>query len=209
MSKRYLAVAALAAATLLAAPLTANAAAAGQASAASAAAGLASAAPAQPLKLRGGLTLYLPIQWKVYRVSPDWIRVVTGKCAKPEAGYGTPECDSFWVLGPKAIKQGDELFRPYTAKEPFYPATDVQLCPHNRKWGQVVGAAKVKGLRQVGPGHKAAYREWKATCVSYSGGGVKSRYVQREWYLPKTRILVVDQWNTPGLADALRYADWN
>jgi hypothetical protein len=191
MSKRYLAAAALAGATLLAAPLPAN------------------AAPAQPLELRGGLTLYLPIQWKVYRVSPDWIRVVTGKCAKPKTGYGTPECDSFWVLGPKAIKEGDELFRPYTGKEPFYPATDVQLCPHNRKWGQVVGTVGAKGLRQVGPGHKAAYSEWKATCVSYSGGQVKSRYVQREWYLPKTKILIVDQWNTPGLADALKHADWN
>ncbi|WP_345580534.1 hypothetical protein [Nonomuraea rosea] len=200
MSKRYLAVAALAAATLLAAPLPANAAGATT---------LTSAAPAQPLKLRGGLTLYLPIRWKVYRVGSDWIRVVTGKCAKPEKGYGTPECDSFWVLGPKAIKQGNELFRPYDGEEPFYPATDVQLCPHNRKWGQVVGAARSKGLRQVGPGHKAAYREWKATCVSYSGGGVKSRYVQREWYLPTTKILVVDQWNTPGLADALKHADWN
>ncbi|MFG1707565.1 hypothetical protein ACFLIM_30615 [Nonomuraea sp. M3C6] len=191
MPKRYLAVAAVAAATLLAAPLPAN------------------AAPAQPLKLRGGLTLYIPIKWKVYRLSSDWIRVVTGKCAKPKGGYGTPECDSFWVLGPKAIKEGNELFQPYTGKKPFYPATDVQLCPHNHKWGQVVGSARAKGLRQVGPGHKAAYSEWKARCISYSGGQTKSRYVQREWYLPKTKILVVDVWNTPGLADALKHADWN
>ncbi|MFI7642227.1 hypothetical protein [Nonomuraea sp. NPDC049400] len=191
MFKRYLAAAAVAAATLLAVPSPA------------------SAAPAQPLKLRGGLTIYLPIEWKVYRVDPDWTRVVTGKCRNPKSGYGTPECDSFWVLGPKAIKQGDELFRPYTGAEPFYPATDVQLCPHNRKWGQTPGGAEVKGLRQMGPGHKAAYREWAFRCVSYSNGKVKSRYVQREWFLPKTKILVVDQWNTPGLAAALKNADWS
>ncbi|MBF8189003.1 hypothetical protein ITP53_25365 [Nonomuraea sp. K274] len=190
MAKHYLAVAVVAAATLLAAPLPVN------------------AAPAQPLKLRGGLTLYLPIKWQVHRVSPDWIRVVTGKCAAPGGGFGTPGCDSFWVLGPKAIKEGNELFRPYTGKRPFYPATDVQRCPTNAKWGQRLGTARVTGLRQVGPGHKAAYREWKATCVSYSSGEVKSRYTQREWYLPTTRILVVDQWNTPGLADALENADW-
>ncbi|WP_113704862.1 hypothetical protein [Nonomuraea lactucae] len=173
----------------------------------------ASAAPApaasatRPLHLRNGLKLNLPSSWKVYGKG-DWIRVVTGACAAPKAGYGEPECDSFWVLGPKAIKVGAELFNPYTAKKPFYPATDVQLCPHNREWGQVVGGAAVKGLRQVGPGHRAHYREWKATCVSYENGRVKSRYVQREWYLPKTRVLVVDQWNTPGLAGVLRRAVW-
>ncbi|MFI7705974.1 hypothetical protein [Nonomuraea sp. NPDC049480] len=192
MYKRYLAVASVAAATVLSVSLPASA-----------------AAPAQPLKLRGGLTLYLPIEWKVYRVGTDWIRVVTGKCGKPTQGFGAPdECDSFWVLGPKAIKHGNELFSPYTGAEPFYPATDVQLCPHNRKWGQAMGPAKVKGLRQVGPGHKAAYREWNFRCVSYTNGKVKSRYVQREWYLPKTKVLVVDQWNTPGLSVALKYADW-
>ncbi|TDD47996.1 hypothetical protein E1286_16285 [Nonomuraea terrae] len=190
MSKRFLAVAATAAAAVLAVPAAAH------------------AAPAQPLKLRGGLTLYLPIEWEVHRVNPDWTKVVTGKCANPSGEYGTPGCDSFWILGPKAIKAGNELFRPYNGAKPFYPATDVQRCPHNGKWGQVLGEARAKGLRQVGPGHRAAYREWKATCVSYTDGAVKSRYVQREWYLPRTRVLVVDQWNTPGLADALRNADW-
>ncbi|MFC5833913.1 hypothetical protein [Nonomuraea insulae] len=190
MFKRRLAVAGVAAATLVSLSLPA------------------AAAPAQPLKLRG-MTLHLPSKWKVYRVSPDWTRVVTGKCAHPKGGYGTPGCDSFWVLGPKAIKQGQEIFNPYTGSNPFYPATDVQQCPANGKWGQSVDKIKFKGLRQVGPGHKAAYREWKFTCASYSAGGVKSRYIQREWFLPKTRILVVDQWNTPGLSDVLKRADWS
>ncbi|SEK23905.1 hypothetical protein [Nonomuraea pusilla] len=194
MSKRFLAVAAVAAAALV-----------GMSTAASVPA---SAAPAQQLKLRNGLTLYIPIQWVVHGGGTDWVRVVTGKCAHPEDGYGGSECDSFWILGPKAIKVGNEAFSPYTGEKPYYPATDVQMCPFNHKWGEVIGPKGTRGLRQVGPGHKAAYREWKSTCVSYSNGAVKARFTQREWYLPKSKILVVDQWNTPGLPDTLKYADW-
>ncbi|TDE56006.1 hypothetical protein E1295_12190 [Nonomuraea mesophila] len=191
MSKRHLAVAAAVAATVLAAPLPA------------------AADSTRPLKLRGGLTLLLPAAWKVHRVKPGWTRVVTGKCAAPKAGYGTPGCDSFWILGPKAIRQGDELFRPYTGASAFYPATDVQRCPRNSKWGQTLGAARKKGLRQVGPGHRAAYREWAAACVSYANGRVRSRFVQREWFLPTTKVLVVDQWSTPGLSGVLQRARWS
>ncbi|MER6946601.1 hypothetical protein ABT294_21470 [Nonomuraea sp. NPDC000554] len=190
MSKTSFAVAAVAAAAVLLTPAAA------------------SATATRPLELRNGLTLHLPNGWKTYGKG-DWIRVVTGTCAKPQQGYGEPECDSFWVLGPKAIKVGDELFRSYNGTRPFYPATDVQLCPHNRTWGQVPGTTGVKGLRQVGPGHKASYREWKATCVSLTGGKVKSRYTQREWYLPTSKVLVVDQWNTPGLPDVLKNASWS
>lgn len=170
---------------------------------------IASAASAsEPLVLRKGLTLYIPGKWRVQGDGTDWVHVITGKCGKPKGGYNTPECRGFWVLGPKAIKQGDELFNPYTGKRPFYPATDVQQCPANHKWGQVPGKLADSGLRAVGPGHKAAYRKWNATCVSYTDGKVKSRYTQREWYLPKTKVLIVDQWNTPELDFVLKNALW-
>lgn len=191
MSKHALAVAAVAVAAVLVTPLSASA----------------SATTAQPLKLRGGLTLYIPIEWRVYRKGADWVQVVTGKCARP-GGWGTPECDAFYVFGPGAIKHGAEWFRPYTGKQPFYTATDVQPCPFNHKWGEIVGPKVTRGYRQVGEGHKAAYNAWKSTCVSYSDSSVKGRFTQREWYLPKSKILVVDQWNTPGLADTLKNADW-
>ncbi|MDR8414548.1 hypothetical protein MTP10_38210 [Nonomuraea sp. 3-1Str] len=194
MPKTALAAAGLAAAVTLLIPATATA---------SASAG----GSGTPLRLRDGLTLSLPGGWKVYGKG-DWIRVVTGSCPKPGSGYAGSECDSFWILGPKAIELGGEVFEPYTAERPFYPATDVQPCPHDRRWGERLGAARVKGLRQVGPGHKAYYREWKATCVTYDGAEVRSRWIQREWYLPRTKVLVVDQWNTPGLAGVLKRATW-
>ncbi|NUW38395.1 hypothetical protein HTZ77_44425 [Nonomuraea sp. SMC257] len=189
MFTRYLAAATVAAATLLAVSSPAN------------------AAPAQQLKLRNGLTLYIPIEWRVYGMGTDAVQVVTGKCRKPQ-GWGSSECDAFYVFGPSYIKRGAEGFGAYTGKRPFYTASDVQPCPANHRWGEIVGTGVKRGLRQVGPGHKAAYNEWASKCVSYANGATKSRFTQREWYLPKSRILVVDQWNTPGLADTLKHADW-
>ncbi|UBU12814.1 hypothetical protein [Nonomuraea gerenzanensis] len=192
MHKRYLAVVAatgVAAATLLSSSLPA-----------------AATAPAQPLTFRG-MTLYVPIQWVVHRFGGDVVQVVTGKCGKPQ-GWSTPECDAFYLLGPSYIKIGAEGFGPYTGKRPFYPSSDAQPCPFNDKWGEVIGPKVSRGLRQVGPGHKAAYNSWQATCVSYSSGKVHKRFTQREWYLPKSKILVVDQWSTPGLTDTLKHADW-
>ncbi|MED7929352.1 hypothetical protein SMD20_34270 [Nonomuraea sp. LP-02] len=189
MIKRYLAVAATAGVTLTAGALPAH------------------AAPAQELRLRAGLTLYIPIQWVVHRFGPDNVQVVTGKCGKAR-GWRTAECDSFYILGPSFIKRGAEGFGPYTGKDPYYTASDVQPCPFNEKWGETIGPKGSRGLRQVGPGHKATYNAWKSTCASYSGTQIKARFTQREWYLPKSKILVVDQWNTPGLADTLKHADW-
>ncbi|MGR6914038.1 hypothetical protein ACU635_07295 [[Actinomadura] parvosata] len=164
------------------------------------------AAPAQRLTFRG-MTLYVPIQWKVHRFGSDAVQVVTGTCGRA-MGWSTPECDSFYLLGPKYIKIGAEGWGPYTGERPFYTASDVQPCPFDDKWGEVIGPKVSRGLRQVGPGHKAAYNAWQAKCVSYSGSRTYKRFTQREWYLPKTKLLVVDQWNTPGLADTLKHADW-
>ncbi|WP_336216559.1 hypothetical protein [Nonomuraea sp. LPB2021202275-12-8] len=193
MPKRYLAVVAAAATAVLLTPLSA-----------------AAAAPPQPLKLRNGLTLYLPIQWRVHGGGTDWIHVVTGKCAEPKGGFFMPDCRGFWILGPKAIKLGAEGFGPYNASRGgYYPASDVQLCPVNGKLQRGEQLKHSKGLRQFGPGHKAVYHEFQTRCRTLSGKSTKVRFTTREWYLPQTKILVVDNWKTRGLPTALRHADWS
>lgn len=193
MLKRSLAVTAVAASALLLVPAAA-----------------ANAAPAQQLKLRGGLTLYVPIKWKVYGGGTDYVHVVTGKCAHPGGGFFTPDCKGFWIFGPKAIKTGAEGFGPYNAQRGgYYPASDVQRCPADGRLlrGERIGR-HVKGLRQVGPGHKAHYHEFTTRCRTHSGKSTRTRFTTREWYLPATKVLVVDEWKTPGLTDTLRNADW-
>jgi hypothetical protein len=164
------------------------------------------------LHLRKGLTVRIPASWKVYEVNKDWLRVVTGTCARPGksgGGFREPECRSFWVMGPKAIKVGHEFFQPYTPDGPFYPASDVGPCPFDKDLylGQMKIAAK--GLRKIGAGHTAHYRKWAGVCVTQTTFKEKGHFTQREWFLPKSKILFIDQWNTPGLATILKKATWN
>lgn len=162
-----------------------------------------------PLALRGGLTLDLPSSWQVYG-GGDQIRVVTGACARPRSHYFEPKCRSFWVMGTQAIRTGGEGFQTYNPNQgPFYPAVDVAPCATNPSLGQVLGKAVAVGYRAVGAGHKAHYRVWPGRCVRYDNGEQKSTFKQREWYLPKERILIVDQWGTPGLATVLKNAAWH
>ncbi|WP_433246660.1 hypothetical protein ACQPYK_45620 [Streptosporangium sp. CA-135522] len=189
MRKTASVLAALAAAALIAAPMAA------------------SASATQRLSFRG-MNLTIPSAWRVHR-DGDQVKVITGTCGEPSGGYFTPGCDAFWIFGPKRIKYGHEGFSAYTPERPFYPASDVQRCPFNGKHGQVLGKATVADLRQVGAGHKANYRSWSGRCVKYTNGEQTATFDQREWFLPKSKILVVDVWNTPGLAGVLKGATWS
>ncbi|GII94780.1 hypothetical protein [Sinosporangium siamense] len=160
----------------------------------------------KPLRLRAGLTLKVPATWKTV-TKGDWTRVITGKCAQPQGGYFTAECKSFWVLGPKVIKFGDLGTKPYDAEQPFYPSSDVSTCPQNRKYVQVHGKATAIGYRKVGD-RKAHYRSWPGRCVVDATGEHKFFFTQREWFLPRSGVLIVDQWRTPGLAAVLGSATW-
>ncbi|MEV0751786.1 hypothetical protein [Streptosporangium sp. NPDC050280] len=192
MMKRTITLAAVAGAALLAAQLPASA-----------------SSSTALLRLRGGLSLEIPNSWRVYGTA-DQVRVVTGACARPNGGYFQPKCDSFWVMGPKALKSGAEGFRRYNPDQgPFYPASDVVPCATNPKYGQVIGKAIAVGYRNIGVAHKAHYRVWPGRCVTYSGGEQKSTFKQREWYLPQSKILIIDQWATPGLATILKNATWD
>ncbi len=161
------------------------------------------------LRLRGGLTLEIPSSWQVYG-SADQVRVVTGSCARPKAKYFEPRCDSFWVIGPKALKTGGEGFQRYDPDQgPYYPASDVAPCATNPAYGQVLGKAITAAYRNVGVMHKAHYRVYPGRCVRYDNGQQKTTFRQREWYLPKEKILIVDQWATPGLTTIVQNALWD
>ncbi|GAA3007386.1 hypothetical protein GCM10017559_31890 [Streptosporangium longisporum] len=160
------------------------------------------------LRLRGGLTLEIPASWRVYGTA-DRVRVVTGACARPGGDFFQPRCDSFWVMGPKALKNGGEGLRRYDPTQgPFFPAGDVPPCPTNPRYGHVIGKATTVGYRTVGAGHRAHYRVWPGRCITYNGAVQKSTFDQREWYLPTSKILVIDKWSTPGLDRILKNAVW-
>ncbi|GAB1820912.1 hypothetical protein [Herbidospora sp. RD11066] len=175
----------------------------------------ATAAGTKTVQLRKGLTIKIPSNWKVYKTAPDYVRIVTGSCptaGTKNFGFRDSGCRSFWVFGPAAIRVGHETFNPYDPSRPYSPATDVGPCVYNKKlWMQSFKTKPVvKGYKPVGAGHNAHYREWTGSCMygppKYNRAGY---FTQREWYLPQSKILVVDQWKTPGLATILKTATWN
>ncbi|WP_433220555.1 hypothetical protein [Microtetraspora malaysiensis] len=194
---------ALVAVAVLAAPTAASAATgASSASAASAASG------SHNFSFRG-MNLKLPSGWKAHR-DGDRIVVVTGTCANPEPF--APNCQSFWVFGPKAFTNlpvgGGSLT--YTGKWQFHPFSGVVPCPFNAKTSWYPGEkSSSTGLRQVGRGHKALYTAWPNRCVTNNGARQTMRFTQREWFLPASKILIVDVWNTPELSGALKRATWS
>ncbi|GAB3909487.1 hypothetical protein GCM10027612_85520 [Microbispora bryophytorum subsp. camponoti] len=163
------------------------------------------------VRLRSGLTLTIPTSWKVVKNGKDWVRIITGSCptlGTEDFGFRDWGCHSFWVLGPKALAIGLHTFQAYKSKYGYDPATDVGICPKSYQLYKGEWKLADKGLRQVGRGHKADYHRWAGTCVDKKWR-VKLHYNQREWYLPTSKILVLDQWDDPRLSAILKNATWS
>ncbi|WP_214415681.1 hypothetical protein [Sphaerisporangium fuscum] len=200
MKKRSSVLAVLAAGAVLAVPVSASAASASSDS---------STSRARTLSFRG-MNFHIPADWRVYRHG-DGLVVATGaSCKKPEPF--APNCEGFWIFGPKAYTNvpvgGGSIT--YTGKYQFHPFSGVMPCPFNSKLSWYPGEkASFRGLRQVGSGHKAQYTTWPNRCVTNGSGRTTSKWTQREWFLPTSKILVVDVWNTYGLSGVLKHATWN
>jgi hypothetical protein len=168
----------------------------------------ASTARAKTFTFRG-MKLKMPADWRVYR---DWdsVVVVTGTlCEMPQPF--APDCESFWIFGPTSytnVGVASGLIT-YTGKYQFHPFSGVIPCPFNSKLSWIPGEkASSRGLRQVGAGHMAKYTAWPNKCVTKTGR-TTSKWTQREWFLPKSKILIVDVWNTHGLPSVLKRATWS
>ena len=137
-----------------------------------------------------GMTLAIPDNWKV-EANPDGATVANGQPCFRSDLLDRDVCPGFEVHGPDGIAHG----------------TDVSPCTTAPDDGLERGHTLTKGgFAKVGP-KTAHYRAWRVTCVSTEGTQPAGKpYVQRVWYLPRSRILVVDEWSTAGLAEALTAA---
>ncbi|WET79748.1 protein kinase [Amycolatopsis sp. QT-25] len=91
----------------------------------------------------------------------------------------------------------------YEPGKPYNRSPGPRPCHSLGAPGETQGSPvlQAKELRPVGT-KKAAYEEWRLTCT---GGGTVT---QRVWFLPKTQLVIVDEWNTPGLDKILEEARW-
>jgi hypothetical protein len=150
------------------------------------------------------MTIRLPPGWRASRDGPDRVTVASGGTCRRSAGG--VDCPGFLLLGPGQIAIAHEL-GPYRPDRVWHPGTGVEGCPADRD-GLVERPPtrpRTQGFARVGT-RQAVYRDWKITCLDATTLKPRTSYRQRVWYLPSSKILVVDEWSTPGLAAVLAAA---
>jgi hypothetical protein len=155
-----------------------------------------------PLTFRR-LTIRLGKGWRAGG-GGDHVEVATSRSCRRSAGR--VDCPGFLLLGPSQIAIASQL-APFDPDQVWHPGAGVEGCPEDRDGLAEVPPAKPakKGVAKVG-GKDAVYREWRIGCVDARTGEPEAGYTQRVWYLKRSGILVVDEWSTPGLAEALAAA---
>jgi hypothetical protein len=155
-----------------------------------------------PLTFRR-LTIRLGRGWRAGG-GGDHVEVATSRACRRSAGR--VDCPGFLLLGPSQIAIASEL-APFDPDQVWHPGSGVEGCPQDRD-----GLAEVpptrptkRGVAKVG-GKDAVYREWRVGCVDARTGEPEASYTQRVWYLKASKILVVDEWSTSGLGEALAAA---
>jgi hypothetical protein len=149
------------------------------------------------------MTLRLRTGWRATRDGADHVTVATGACRH---GTGAVDCPGFLLLGPSQIAIADQL-GPYDPERVWHPGAGVEGCPADRDGlaEQTPRQPRRRGFARVGT-RTAVYREWTVPCLDAGTLKPQTSYRQRVWYLPSSRILVVDEWSTPGLGQVLAAA---
>jgi hypothetical protein len=149
------------------------------------------------------LTLRLRDGWRAGG-GGDHVAVATGRACRRSAGG--VDCPGFLLLGPTQIAIANRLAR-YDPDAFWHPGAALEGCPQDRDGlTEVAPTHPLKaGTAEVG-GKEAVYREWKVACVDAATSKPKGSYLQRVWHLPRSGILIVDEWSTPGLPAVLAAA---
>ncbi|WP_409489452.1 serine/threonine-protein kinase [Amycolatopsis sp. cmx-11-12] len=143
----------------------------------------------------GAFTITTPEKWSLLSsATPERSLVTADQCVGPQCAHVLFSDNS----------RVDPSTPAYEPGKPYNRSNGPRPCPSLGAPGETQGSPvlRVKELRPIGM-KKAAYEEWQLTC---SGGGIVT---QRVWFLPKTRLVVVDEWNTPGLDKILEEARWH
>ncbi|MFI0444196.1 serine/threonine-protein kinase [Actinomadura sp. 6N118] len=176
--------------------------------------------PGIPITL-GRLQLSVPQGWKVQRLGGPGgnYRVdVPGRCPAnawyPDMRrtYYNSGCPSFALLDENKMLWTQEAQEArYRRGKGFHPANDPGgVCPPKPATYRMRTPDRLmkKGLAQVG-NRKAEYYEWRFYCIAQDVNGTrKDPFIQKTWFFPQSKILIVDDWNTPGLEKILAAATW-
>jgi hypothetical protein len=150
------------------------------------------------------MTIRLLPGWRATHDAADRVTVASGGACR--RSVGGVDCPGFLLLGPSQIAIAHEL-GPYRPERVWHPGTGVEGCPVDRDGlvEQTPTRPRTAGFAKVGT-KRAVYRAWVVPCLDSGTLKPETSYRQRVWYLPSSRILVVDEWWTPGLAGVLAAA---
>ncbi len=178
------------------------------------------AAGTRTLRL-GHLVLQVPATWRVtYTDALGDFTVSTGACTGENlrGGEGGSACPSFSLIaGAGATHTPAPTTRTYVPSVPYNTSTGVTGCPGKQYTGDPFwarlgpGQPYASGYASVTAAKTADYTVWRMGCGLESSTGTASAsfyFEQRDWYLPVSRILIVDEYSTPGLARILATATW-
>jgi hypothetical protein len=177
------------------------------------------ASPAIPSTLLlGHLIMRAPANWRVtYSDTRGDYTVSTGSCDEDAllGSMGGSRCPSFsMIVGAGAVASQVPTEQTYNPGEPYLPSPGVLGCPGEPggRW-QRLGPSNAyhESFAHITSTGTAYYTVWEIGCGPASAGGSPTgsfHFEQRDWYLPVSQILIVDEYSIPGLATVLANATW-
>lgn len=171
-----------------------------------------------PVRLRlGSLVLHVPHGWRVSYADGHGDYSVGLNCTSGSL-FGSmtgSACPSFSLISNAGATQGGGLTtQAYSLGGPYQPSTGVLGCPGKPgpHWERLSPKpSHYQGFAHVTPGKTAYYSNWTIGCGRAGANGVATPsfyFQQLDWYLPVSKVLIMTEYNIPGLANILASASW-
>jgi hypothetical protein len=162
----------------------------------------------------GPLILRVPGSWRItYHDAQGDDTVSTGSCAADElmGAEGGSACPSFSLIE-KAGTSGEPAgtsYRPGLVYTRSTGATGCPARPTTTGWFRDIPTTPYSsGYAPVTAAKTADYTVWQVGCMLDDRPPPALYFQQRDWYLPDSDILIIDEYSTPGLAQILAAATW-
>jgi hypothetical protein len=166
----------------------------------------------------GNIVMQVPDTWRVtFSDGQGGYTVSTGSCAADflDGGMAGSPCPSFSVIanmGP--VKPPAPNEHSYDPPGPYITSTGVVGCPGKPDTGTGAwlrnGSQTLvyEGFAPVTTTKTADYDVWQYGCRQLGAKTLGFYFQQRDWYLPVSRILIVDEYSIPALPQVLATATW-
>ncbi|MEV4677996.1 serine/threonine-protein kinase [Actinomadura sp. NPDC049382] len=183
----------------------------------------------------GGFSVTVPVGWRRTELTnlpgrPQgnyWVST-PGPCSPRTIGGPPPEgrdariyqnnCPGFLVIGEPWANDTETGWSRFALNRPWGPETEAfRTCPRRGDLNGIGTEADrerpARSATAAVGSRQAQYREWRLRCLFLTGARqfqpAGPSFVQRYWYVAQPRLLILDEWDTPGLDKILAKAEWS